>query len=409
MLSEKTTKFLISIGLLIFLTIPTIFLWKEPLFDSSVPINKEHLGQFGDFVTGVVGSIWALAGVILFYVALTEQRKDFNTNRIALSRQIDALNLQAKEFSLQRTELKQSRKIFETQSKTLKKQQFESTFFSMLSVFSDNLKNIEMNSDGNFFLCRSVLLETFEGGIDPQVSHGIAIESYIDLYFTQKETMSHYFMSLYRVFKLIDDSNLNDKEKYFYSKVVRSQLKENQLFFLYYNAHTEYGKNFIHLILKYNLLKHLPSLGKLELKRFFKKDNSNTVRSNRLFYCEWFCSFLRDFVSLMKANKYELLNEETQNRSRQFKNLCSFFELNTNDPNKITLTIHIEKDSDQFIEYLNLLQDEFIKFQRFLIYDTLVFSQFKEDEIQIETNREKNRLTFDIESKNGFDVISDSY
>lgn len=164
MLSEKTTKFLISIGLLIFLTIPTIFLWKEPLFDSSVPINKEHLGQFGDFVTGVVGSIWALAGVILFYVALTEQRKDFNTNRIALSKQIDALNLQAKEFSLQRTELEQSRKIFETQSKTLKKQQFESTFFSMLSVFSDNLKNIEMNSVGNFFKYRCVLLKAFEGG-----------------------------------------------------------------------------------------------------------------------------------------------------------------------------------------------------------------------------------------------------
>lgn len=56
------------------------------MFNFDVPIKTDVFGQFGDIVGGVIGSLWALAGVILFYAGLTEQRKDIQTNQNALEK-----------------------------------------------------------------------------------------------------------------------------------------------------------------------------------------------------------------------------------------------------------------------------------------------------------------------------------
>jgi len=58
----------------------------------------------------------------IFYVTLTEQRKDFVTNRKVLNAQTDALKQQIREFELQREELSETRKVFKIQSEILKKQ-----------------------------------------------------------------------------------------------------------------------------------------------------------------------------------------------------------------------------------------------------------------------------------------------
>lgn len=70
-----------------------------------------------------------LAGVILLYVALDEQRKDIKINQNALIKQIE-------EFELQRVELSETREIFKEQSITLKIQRFENTFFQLINLYS---------------------------------------------------------------------------------------------------------------------------------------------------------------------------------------------------------------------------------------------------------------------------------
>ena len=56
-------------------------------------INIEDTAQIGDFIGGILGPIWSLTGVVLFYLALRYQRED---------------------LELQRTELKDTRKEFES-------------------------------------------------------------------------------------------------------------------------------------------------------------------------------------------------------------------------------------------------------------------------------------------------------
>ncbi len=88
------------------------FLVQFNVMDGSIWENHNVLGMAGEFIGGTVGSIWALAGVILFFLALVYQKK---------------------ELELQRMELHESRKIMDSQSKTIAIQQFESTFFQLLN------------------------------------------------------------------------------------------------------------------------------------------------------------------------------------------------------------------------------------------------------------------------------------
>jgi len=133
--NEKTSFLLIISGLALATFGLVTFFWLESTLDLDKKIDSSKFGQFGDFIGGVVGSLWALAGVILFYKALKAQQSDTNTNRKNQKVQTEALQLQIKEFELQRNELISTRKVYEEQSKTLRVQQFESNFYSLLNVY----------------------------------------------------------------------------------------------------------------------------------------------------------------------------------------------------------------------------------------------------------------------------------
>lgn len=89
--TEKTSKVLMIVGIVLFFLGLFFFLWQHIGINTSEKIDASKFGQFGDFVGGLIGSLWAFAGVILFYVALTEQRDDIRTNREVLKTQVNAL------------------------------------------------------------------------------------------------------------------------------------------------------------------------------------------------------------------------------------------------------------------------------------------------------------------------------
>lgn len=123
--SQNFSIVLIIIGVAILFISILPFTWHDLSIDPSQKANTGKIAQYGDFIGGVVGSIFSLAGVILFYVALREQREDFRTNTEVLALQKDQLALQSKE-------LEATRKVFEKQSKTLDFQQNDKTFFNLL-------------------------------------------------------------------------------------------------------------------------------------------------------------------------------------------------------------------------------------------------------------------------------------
>lgn len=280
--SEKTAKVLSYIGLLSIVLGAVVFIVFRS-WDFSWTINEEKVGQFGDFVGGVVGSVLAFVGVILYYVALTEQRKDIEINRKALETQVETLNQQIKEFKAQTKEMQDTRTVYEEQTKLYREQtnyyqqqvkelknqtkvnslqQFNSEFYSLLNVFI----SIKKDCEGPISKLLDILKDRLKTKDDTICNrHSILIEEYTKLYYNNTSSLSVYFKTFYRLLKMIEDSSIEAEHKQRYAKTLRSQLSENELLLLYYDYCSVLGEKVRLLAIKYNLFKHLNLMRKFEL------------------------------------------------------------------------------------------------------------------------------------------------
>ena len=104
---EKWAYVLILIGIIaLVLYVVKIYLKGYTLFYNMNSLDIEVTGQFGDFFGGVVGSLWALAGVLLYFSAL----------------------------KLQQEQLLEQKKDIKLNERLISQQQFESTFFGLLQT-----------------------------------------------------------------------------------------------------------------------------------------------------------------------------------------------------------------------------------------------------------------------------------
>lgn len=407
---EKNTVAIILVISGIVLIIPFVFfLWQRTFFDWNQPVDASMLGTLGDFVGGVLGSIWALVGIILFYLALREQRKDIAMNQIALTKQIEALEIQTNEFKLQKEELAQSRNVFIEQSKTLKKQQFETTFFAMIQMYGDNLKilNSKTSVGPDFFISFiDELTNMTKANGTPLANHEEVISNYKELFFKYKNDISHYFKIVYRIVKFIDSGSMNDTEKRYYSKVLRSQFAEKELLMLYYNSNTIFGTKFYPLILKYNLLKHLPSDSKVEFKMLVM--NNAKFDLNRLLFIQELTNYMKNFI---KEFKSLIESEETEftpplNRSLKLHNQGMIIALKSIDLTEVELSC-LGIDNKKLKEIYKLEIKEFMNYVLHHLNQKFIFSKYIEYEtlnFSISEKLDSNNVYFTIKSNKEISV-----
>jgi len=339
-LTEKSSRWLILFGFIILVIGIFSFIIFQTFNIKSETFTIENFSQFGGFIGGVVGSLWSLAGFILFYIALNKQKEDLEINRKALESQIASMNLQTEEFKAQVQELEETRKVYIEQNKTQSLQRFENTFFNMLSLHHKivegidvNVKEfIKINSEYYDFLFSSNEFLRLNNGVyksrdafkitylhleyllkinfylhlkNPKTNTNFSdgkgfsfdIEefnklSFIDnndnfnniylfIYNKLNTDFGHYFRNLYRIIKMIDEqifdseSQQNDFEKkYYYTSIVRAQLSDYELLWIFFNCNYEFGSKFKPLIEKYAFLKVLSQTNDLVLikyKSFYKE------------------------------------------------------------------------------------------------------------------------------------------
>jgi len=253
------SRILVLSGLLIIFWVVFRGFFIEKFIDLNSSVNLDSAAKIGDFIGGIVGVIFTLVGIVLLYETL----------------------------SLQRKELKESRQVFE-------KQQFENTFFGLIKMYNDIVNSIHFEDyigqsfvGKDFFAFKmDFLMNSFSHSDSIFRNRKIAIDTYIQFYTENKKLLAHYFRTLYRIFKLIENSNFNNNEKMDYAKIVRAQLSEAELFFLNSNACTLEGENFGPLIVKYNLIKHLPLLERLEFREWNQTLTQSKVNSVNLVFQE---------------------------------------------------------------------------------------------------------------------------
>lgn len=261
-------------GLILFIIVLVTYLKDE---NSKLTItatsSSEKFSSLGSLLSGIVGTLWSLGSILLFYIALSEQREDMKTNKKNLEVQTKALKQQVEEFRLQREELEETRKVYLEQAKTQSLQRFESTFFQMLNLHHTLVNSMILRDHGrkgrdcfetlyNFISKEYELIQT---GDDADV-----ITCYTTVFKDNQEALGHYFRNLYHILKFIKQSNVLDKKTYV--GLVRAQLSHYELILLFYNGLSGYGiQKAKPLIEQFGLLKNLTWLDVMGGKDIIRK------------------------------------------------------------------------------------------------------------------------------------------
>ncbi|WP_024596445.1 MULTISPECIES: putative phage abortive infection protein [Pseudoalteromonas] len=362
--NEKAISTIIIIGAIVVFSAFPLFFWNEISLSTSRKINAEKFGQFGDFIGGFIGSIWALAGVFLFYKALVEQRVDLDNNRQALTLQVAALEQQIEEFKLNRNEQKLSRRVYEEQSKTAMTQQFESSFYSLLNLYLNIKNNLNVIKPSYFkSLVDEVLNHSETYDANPLLHRKNLVNSFIEVYDKKSEELSRYFRSFYRLIIIIDDSpNLTDKEKFYYAKILRAQLSDNELIILSYNSYTFFGKKVQSFILKYNLLKHLPILQLPSLANFKPQCDDGSLIN--------LVDLLSAFLRKNLPRYYDVTNDKPK-IEEDFDELKVIFGIYFDDD--ISIKLYFQNEIENGLsnidigEFIYLFSHEILIFQTYLL------------------------------------------
>lgn len=285
---EKKNKEDRLLGLYILLGVVFVC-WVVSMFVIKWIFNDwNHRGMFGDSF-GAINSLFsglALGGIIY------------------------TIFLQKKELALQREELRETRNEFKVQNVTLRLQRFENTFFSLLTLHHQIVDSIGLDIqkeklsekhsnhpvetahyDRVILRGRDVFKNLYDELSEPlqmglefnQDSLDQINATYLLQYQTVQTDFGHYFRNLYRIIKLIDETEFNSHEeletdpnattireinkytipnhnsRYKYTSMIRAQLSDYELLLLFYNCLSSNGnEKFKPLIEKYSLLKNMP-------------------------------------------------------------------------------------------------------------------------------------------------------
>ncbi len=96
-LSENLAITLLILGIFLIIIFLFVFIYSANYWSLNTKADTGLISEFGDIIGGVIGSLWALAGVILFYLALESQKESYQLSRESLNKQVEALNAQIEE------------------------------------------------------------------------------------------------------------------------------------------------------------------------------------------------------------------------------------------------------------------------------------------------------------------------
>lgn len=407
MFSEKTAKILSIIGIGLLLGSAIIFVLLGS-WQFSFILDEAKIGQFGDFVGGVIGSLFAFVGVILYYVALKAQHEDVRINKNALELQMKALNQQIEEFKAQTEELQETRKVYEEQTKLYREQtsyyqqqvielknqtqishlkRFDSCFYNLLDVFVKIKKECTNDIKG---ILRNLRNHEYSNNMIDKCKEIISL--YEELFYEKSTSLSRYFETIYRLIRLIETSKIEAEEKKQYAKILCSQLTSNDLSILYYSYFSDVVTNAKTFAITYNMLSNLTIFDKIELQIEMRDKRIQLLK-----YCN-------EISKVFDANLKRYMDIEGNDicitEDLPFLDIKSLYGLNISEDIfcfSMIYSLDIWKNQNTITIENN------IQYLKMFIYDYFFLRKFKfpKDIIKVKKIEDENNITicFNVELK----------
>lgn len=320
-----------------------LFIWHNKEVSVNFPIATDQVGQYGDFVGGVIGTIFS---VVLLYFTLTLQRKDSEKNSYVYSNQ-----------------------------------QLNDVFFHLIEVYNEILKGFEFEDiEDRYYIGKMAvhknvenMYEGYNYKIPPSQSRKSAVLTYQDFYARERTFAPVYFRTLYRICQIIDESDCENEKKVEYFKILRAQLTDSELILMRYNAMTPIGHKFTTYINKYNILKHIPIFMLLEYKVWRRMMNTNEA-----FNVSNFLQFLKEeMADLVKPDNNNIYAKVSGNKKYKIRVSCN------KNKNKITF-LFIKRcnivlgDNANLKSFDNLSFENLTELLRYYIKDCFVLNSFNQ-------------------------------
>ena len=350
--------FIVAFLFLIFAVL--CFTWRMwSSLSIQLPIDPEIWGQFGDFVGGTLGVIFSLISVMLVVWTFKTQNETAETQRFndLFFELLHLYQSEVKELNGVKEKIVDIKKEENVEnSYKVKKERIEYTD----KDFFDEEKNLIQKNYRH--------LKSYENNVSRALSY------YMLFYVENRSKMAAYFRTLYRIFELIDKSSLiNETRKKEYSKIIRAQLTESELFFLRYNATTIYGNQFITYLNKYNVLKHLPAFELLEFKDWWENMGALEREGINILYFA-IRESLKDVFSNSKDKLHQIIILPSNSNVRY--NLTAVLV----DKYDFSINLRIDKSNSSFsIEFRGLYNMDDKKIQQLLdcfIKELFLYSNF---------------------------------
>lgn len=207
------------------------------------PETPVFLGTYGDFFGGVVNPVLTFGTLIALAITILMQRLQLR----------DARN-ETKENSLH-----------------AQQQAFESTFFNLLSLHTENVKNLRFEDDDTpgqkapegraVFASILAYLERDSKCANDRLTRYRLLQK------NKNDILGHYFRHLYQILNHIENfkASMTSNEKYIFQKryanILRAQQSSHELVLLFFNCTkgTVDEGRFRDLVVKYEFLEHLPA------------------------------------------------------------------------------------------------------------------------------------------------------
>lgn len=233
----------ILIGLFILIEFFVKISDSASIIHSNEDFDKELTGIVGDFVGGVVGTLWSLTGVILFFLAL---------------------RLQSKELSLQIQEMRETRNVFQLQ-------QFESTFFNLIKTHNEIRDSIKIDKNKTISFGKQEILSGNEGlqaVKDFILEEKKQLERNLDLMKANlNQENEERFQQFYNI----------TYDEFLSKKNISSKILYKDVFLRYYNELSHYFRNLYHILL---FIKENEELEILEAIHNSVTGDKNTISIN---------------------------------------------------------------------------------------------------------------------------------
>ncbi|EJT06818.1 putative phage abortive infection protein [Rhizobium sp. CCGE 510] len=220
-----------------------------------VALMGGEAGQFGDFFGGTLNPLLTFLTFMGLLVTIVLQQAELRETRDELIRSADAL---------------------ENQIKATDRQNFESTFFQMLTLHNTIVNSIDLDysrrvsSDGGEIIRRSRerkgrdcfsqfftnFKENYENAVGLSEKERFQV-AYDKFWSYRQQDLAHYYRYLYNVLRFVHESK-GIEDRMPYVKLLRAQLSDFELVMLFYTALNKHGINYWLYIHEYQLFDNLP-------------------------------------------------------------------------------------------------------------------------------------------------------